>query len=89
MASGSPSEIGKLMSAVDCGNLWSEIDAKRKVKKGASAEVLGRIVERRNKIAHTGDRSGSGRATISLEEVEADLDCVRQIVAAMDDVTKP
>lgn len=89
MASGSPSEIGKLMSAVGVKGVWNLVDTERKTKKRRSEGELTRIVERRNRIAHTGDRSGRGRAEISLAEVEGDLACVRQIVAALDAVTAP
>jgi hypothetical protein len=89
MASGSPSEIGKLMSAVGVKALWSLVDQHRKVSKGRSEADLARIVDRRNRIAHTGDRAGRGRAEITLGEVEADLACVRSIVEALDAVTVP
>jgi hypothetical protein len=89
MASGSPSSIGKLMSAVGVKAVWSLVDQKRGVSKGSSEASLERIVARRNRIAHTGDRAGRGRAEITLAEVEADLACIRSIVEALDDVTVP
>lgn len=89
MASPAPSGIGKLMGAVGVKGIWASVDSHRKCAKGESERSLTRIVERRNKIAHTGDRSGRGRAEITLQEVEADLACVRSIVDALDAVTHP
>jgi len=86
-ASASPSQIGIAFSLVGQKELWKRVDAHRKVGKGNSAAALERIYERRNAIAHTGDRKGHGRAAITVEEVEADLDCVLAIVAALDDLT--
>jgi hypothetical protein len=53
-----------------------------------SASSLERIVERRNLIAHTGDRKGRGRAAVSIDEVEADLNAIISIVAALDEETE-
>lgn len=89
MASGSPSEIGKLMSAVGVKGVWPLVDQQRKVAKGRSEAELTRIVDRRNRIAHTGDRAGRGRAEITLGEVETDLACVRSVVEGLDAATTP
>jgi hypothetical protein len=69
-ASASPSQLGKLFSAVGVSKLLERVDKNRGVGKGRSAEQLDEIVERRNRIAHAGDRKGRGRATISVEEVD-------------------
>jgi len=76
-----------LLSASWGESLWKRVDAHRKAAKGASEAALQRIYQRRNLIAHAGDRKGHGRATISVDEVEADLACVLSIVAALDDLT--
>lgn len=87
MTSASPSQIGIAFSLVGEKDLWRRVDAHRNAKKGASAAALERIYERRNLIAHAGDRKGHGRAAITVEEVEADLDCVLGIVDALDVLT--
>jgi hypothetical protein len=39
-------------------------------------------------IAHTGDRSGRGRAAITTAEVEADVGTLISIIGALDEETK-
>lgn len=86
-ASPAPGQIGKLFALVGEKDLFSRIDKRRGVAKGGSMSELGRIVDRRNVIAHTGDRSGRGRAPITVAEVEADLGLVADIVDALDKET--
>jgi hypothetical protein len=83
-ASPAPSQIGLVFSIVGEKGLWKRVDTRRGVEPGASEEALDRIYERRNKIAHQGDRLGQGRATISVEEVVSDLECIESIVDALD-----
>lgn len=87
MASASPSQIGIAFSLVGEKDLWKRVDAHRHVKKGASAAALERIYERRNIIAHSGDRKGHGRSAISVDEVAADLACILEIIDALDVLT--
>ncbi len=86
-ASASPSQMGKLFSAVGISDLLKEVDKERGVAKGRTSEQLNEIVERRNRIAHTGDRKGRGRATISVDEVDGYTACARNIVEAIEAVT--
>jgi RiboL-PSP-HEPN len=87
-ASPAPSQIGELFGVVGQKNLLNRVDNCRRTAKGSSAKALEKIVERRNLIAHTGDRKGRGRAAISVEEVEADLKTIVSIIAALDEVTQ-
>lgn len=95
LASPAPAQIGELFGLVGEKNLLKRVDGQRGVSKGpkdtktVTETELERIVERRNKIAHTGDRSGRGRATITVAEVEADLEILVSIVDALDTVTQP
>lgn len=84
LASPSPSQIGLTFGLVGEKNLWKRVDRRRGVATGKSEQALLRIYERRNRIAHQGDRSGRGRATISVKEVEDDLECIASIVDALD-----
>jgi hypothetical protein len=68
--------------------LFPQIYKSRKDAKEVSTQELERIVERRNLIAHTGDRSGRGRAMISIAEVEAGLATIVEIIDALDQLTK-
>ncbi|MFI0936959.1 hypothetical protein ACH4RG_35310 [Streptomyces sp. NPDC021019] len=87
-ASPAPAQIGQLFSLVGEKRLMTRVDKRRKVTVGESTTELDRIVARRNLIAHTGDRSGRGRATISVDEVEADLATIVSIIDALDHETK-
>lgn len=89
LASPAPSQIGLTFGIVGEKNLWKRIDQRRGVAKGSSEKTLDTIYERRNRIAHQGDRAGRGRATISIGEVEADLRCIAEITDALDRETSP
>lgn len=86
-ASPAPAQIGQLFGLVGEKKLMTRIDKRRKVPTGQSTTDLDRIVKRRNLIAHTGDRSGRGRAAITVEEVEANLATIVSIVDALDQET--
>ncbi|MFJ1799794.1 HEPN domain-containing protein [Streptomyces sp. NPDC088180] len=88
-ASPAPAQIGQLFSLVGEKKLMTRVDKRRKVAVNESTTELDRIVARRNLIAHTGDRSGRGRATITVDEVEADLATIVSIIDALDHETKP
>jgi hypothetical protein len=87
-ASTSPSSIGMLMSMVGVPKVWVAVNTTRGVAKGASEVALEAITRRRNRIAHSGDRQGRGRALITVGEVERDLTCLVEIVTALDEVTR-
>lgn len=88
-SSAAPSKIGQLFSWIEEKDLWKRIDARRKASKGASAKEMERIYERRNRIAHQGDRVKRSRAAITIEEVADDLALIQEIVEALDAETKP
>lgn len=84
IASPAPSQIGAAFGVIGEKNLWKRVDKRRDVTRGASEKALQRIYDRRNCIAHQGDRLGRGRAAITGDEVRKDLRCIEQIVAALD-----
>jgi hypothetical protein len=84
IASPAPSQIGIAFGLVGERSLWRRVDQRRRVAHGDSEKALDRIYERRNRIAHQGDRAGRGRATISVAEVEADLACIASLMEALD-----
>jgi RiboL-PSP-HEPN len=88
-ASPAPSQIGQLFALVGEKALLARVDQRRKVPKGDTDGQLSRIVARRNLIAHTGDRSGRGRAVITTTEVKADVATLISIIDALDEETKP
>jgi hypothetical protein len=66
---------------------WSRrVDAARGVRNGTTVDDLQRIAARRNRIAHTGDRVGQGRARIDADEVDGELQSIRSIVEAIDSI---
>lgn len=87
-ASPAPAQIGQLFALVGEKGLLARVDNRRKVPKGVTETELNRIVARRNLIAHTGDRSGRGRAAITTTEVEADVATLISIIDALDQETK-
>ena len=88
-SSPTPSVIGQLFSMVGITDVFKKIDKRRGVALKTSDKELDAIRIRRNKIAHEGDRSGRGRATITVAEVKRYLTQVMSIIDAMDAVTKP
>jgi hypothetical protein len=86
VASPAPSQIGLAFSLIGETKVWKRVDDERRVASGTSSDALERIYRRRNVIAHQGDRKGHGRATISADEVDADIACIVSIVDALDRV---
>jgi hypothetical protein len=87
MASPAPAQIGIVFGVVGQKKLWNRVDRHRHVATGRSEETLRRLYERRNRIAHSGDRVGRGRAAISAREVGGDLEDLVRIVDAIDTLT--
>lgn len=83
-ASPAPSSIGMLFSMVGQPGIWQRVDKHRKLPKASSERNLEEVYARRNKIAHTGDRIGQGRAVIGADEVEDALAEIEDIVGALD-----
>ena len=80
------SQVGELLSLCGANNGMAKLDAYRKVKKGTTKDHLTVITDRRNDIAHTGDRVGRGRRKITSEEVESYLSQLESIVHAIEAV---
>jgi HEPN superfamily RiboL-PSP-like protein len=85
-ASAHPDKIGIVFSTVGKKGYWGKVDTRRGVGKGASHKQLAALADRRNKIAHTGDRIGSKRATLSIDEVEAYYANAKSIVESLEAV---
>ena len=84
LASTAPNKVGELFSLVGVDNWTNKLDNHRKVAKGDTQALLERVTQRRNKIVHTGDRHGRGRATLTVGEVKADLAALESVVAAVE-----
>jgi hypothetical protein len=88
MSSAKPNRIGDVFEVVGIKhkNLWKNVDARRKAENGDSCRQLEELVERRNRIAHTGDRTGRGKAQLRVKEVDRHVRNAREIVEALDAV---
>lgn len=69
-SSSAPNRIGAVLSTVGIKNWLKAVDWFRKVGNGTTESQLQAINQRRNSIAHTGDRKGQGRAKIHIEQVK-------------------
>lgn len=81
-----PSKIGEVLAIAGVDKPLRKLDAARHRLSGTTEADLARITDRRNRIAHEGDRRGYGRATIDVDEVRNDLAALREIVQAIDAV---
>lgn len=86
MASAKPNRIGDVMEIVGHRDrqLWKKVDARRGAAAGDSCKQLEALVERRNLIAHTGDRAGGGKRQLRVREVDRHVTNACQIVEALD-----
>jgi hypothetical protein len=82
-SSTSASKIGQLLSLCGVEKPLRKIDTERGAPRGTTETELNALAERRNRIAHSGDRAGHGRAGIEPEEVTAMLDQVKSVSDAL------
>lgn len=83
-ANPSPSRI--VFATVDQRDVLKKVDVRRGLPNGTSGNQLETLSRRRNKIAHTGDRTPSGRPALALGDVDGSLETAKEIVTAMEDV---
>lgn len=82
-----PDKVGLALRLLGQTNAMKVLNGHRGV--GDTEEGLKRITERRNKIAHMGDRRGKAKAAISVAEVEHDLGFLTSVVQAFERATSP
>ena len=87
-SSTAPSQIGEVLSTIGLSGWTKEIDSTRGCRKGKTEAELEKLTDRRNKIAHTGDRSGRGRAAFTTDDAEEHLRVIREVVTAIEAVLK-
>lgn len=88
-ASTDPTKVGFILSLFGVESPLSKLDASRGVARGETKAFLDRLTQRRNRIAHEGDRVGKGRASLTVGEVRADLEELTAVVQAIQAVTQP
>lgn len=86
LASTDPSKVGALFSLLGVSDWSRKMDHHRGTEKGDTLQFLDRVTKRRNKIVHTGDRQGLGRAPITVAEVKADLAALESVVSAAENM---
>lgn len=79
-----PNKVGVMLSLVGLDEWARKVDGQRRVQRGETVECLQRITDRRNRIAHQGDRVGRGRAALDVVEVKDDLAALESIVHAIE-----
>lgn len=83
-ASTAPNKLGELLSMVGVTEWSKKIDATRGVKRGTTIEQLDALTERRNRVAHSADRMGQGRASLGIGEAEEFLNITREIAESVE-----
>jgi hypothetical protein len=83
-ASAAPGKIESVFDFVGKPVRWSHIDKRRHVASGKSRGQMEELAKRRNRIAHTGDRAGSGRAAISIGDAQGHLENAKATIEALE-----
>ena len=86
LSSCAPSQVGQVLSTIGVTDWSAKVDRARGVAKGTTVQELETISNRRDLIAHTGDRRGQGRAKLQPGEVERDLQTLRSVASGIEDV---
>lgn len=81
-SSTAPNRIAEVLSTVGVRDWLKGVDMHRQVGAGTTERELMRLTERRNRIAHSADRQGRGRASLAVEEVTRYLRVIRSVVEA-------
>jgi len=83
-ASSAPSQVGTLMSMIGIDQWSKTLDSARHLKMGTTVKQLTELTDRRNRIAHEGDRRGHSRAPIDPEWVRSVLDNVENLAKTIE-----
>ena len=83
-ASATPGKIGQVFAVVGKRQFWRRSTRFCGVPASKSEKQLKALADRRNLIAHTGDRVGRGKAVLDISEVQGHLSCSKSIVEALD-----
>ena len=85
-SSTAPNKIGNVLSTIGMKQWSQKVDRFRNVDSGTTVRELDDITERRNRIAHSADRKGRGRASSKLEEVEQQIATIHELVDALEEL---
>lgn len=84
-----PDGLVKVLALAGQAKLFTAIDAELGWEKGTCNPRMSAIAKRRNVIAHTGDRKGRGRNTLTTVDTRAMTDDLTAIVHAADKILSP
>ena len=85
-SSTAPSSIGFVLSTIGVKNWSKDVDKARGVASETTVNELKAITDRRNKIAHAADRDGRGRATITSAYIQQQINIIKDVVNALEEV---
>ena len=83
-SSTAPNKIAEVLAVVGVKDWLKRVDTARNVERGTTDAQLSALTARRNRIAHTADRHGRGRASLTREEVGRYLETVNSVVDAIE-----
>ena len=83
-ASTHPERVKELLKMTDLEDPLGLVDAVRGVPGGTTHSELLKLNQRRNRIAHSGDRVGRGKARVAPVDVRQHVDAVESIVNAVE-----
>ena len=86
ISSTAPNRVGEVLSTVGVKKWARAVDKARGCSSGTTERELEEITERRNRIAHSADRQGRGRAHIDVDYVETRVDIIKSVAEAIDDL---
>ncbi len=88
-ASVDPGALGEALSVAGHKGVFARIDAALEWPKGRCEKRMTEVANRRNVIAHTGDRAGRGRSPLSVDEARGITDDLTAIVHAAESLLAP
>ena len=87
-SSTAPNRIAEVFSIVGVQNWLNSVDGLRRLTSGTTDTELNDLTRRRNRIAHSADRLGRGRALIAAEEVRRHLQTIKSVVDATESLLR-
>lgn len=88
-ASVDPAALGELLSLAAVKNFFGSVDHHAGWEKGRCHSRMTDIAQRRNVIAHTGDRKGRGRNSLGIDETRSITDDLTTIIHAAEKILTP
>jgi len=81
-----PNKIGLVLSTIGVKDWSKKIDTIRNAESETTVRDLEAITDRRNLIAHAADRKGRGRTSANPEDIERQLETIKEIAAGIEEM---